>query len=66
MQEIFEFLKGFSFQNVLSMVAIMWFFTRQIKSSLESLHRDFMDMNTRVSRIEGTVYGKDLYTKRKE
>jgi len=72
MTEILEFFKEFNIQTILSMGLIVWYFTREIKSSLESkidnldqdmkiMNKEFHAMNTRVSRVEGTVYGKDIY-----
>lgn len=64
--EIIEFLKEFNLQNILSMGIIMWYFTREIKKSIENLDKDLRCMNTRVSRIEGSVYGKEIYNTIKE
>lgn len=61
MDNILEFLKGFNFQTIISMVVILWVFSKDIKSSIENLDRDVRAMNTRIGRLEGTVYGKDIY-----
>lgn len=61
-----EFLSGFNFQTILSMGAIVWYFTKDIKSSIDKLDNDVRGMNTGVSRVEGTVYGTKLYTDLKE
>jgi hypothetical protein len=61
MSEIIEFLKEFNLQNILSMIIIVWYFSRDIKESIDRLDRDLHDMNKRVSRLEGTVYKNDLY-----
>ena len=61
MDSLLNFLKEFNLQTILSMGAIVWYFTRDLKSSIDSLHEDMQKMNTRVSRLEGTVYGKDIY-----
>jgi hypothetical protein len=61
MTEILDFLKEFNIQNILSMGLIMWYFTRDIKSSIDRLDKDLQGMNTRVSRLEGTVYKTELY-----
>lgn len=66
MNELFDFLKGFNIQTILSIVLVIWYFTRDIKSSIESLTKEMHTLNTRVSRIEGSVYGKDVYNKVKE
>lgn len=73
MQDLMIFFKEFNIQNILSMAIIMWYFTRDIKSQIQELdadlkimNRDIHIMNTRVSRMEGTVYGKDIYNQIKE
>lgn len=66
MQDLMIFFKEFNIQNILSMAIIMWYFTRDIKSQIQELDADLKIMNTRVSRMEGTVYGKDIYNQIKE
>jgi len=61
MDQVLEFLKGFNIQNIIAMFAVIWYFSRDIKSSIDSLDRDVRAMNTRIGRLEGTVYGKDVY-----
>ena len=61
MSELLEFLKQFNIQTLIGMAAICWYFTRDLKSSIDKLDDDVRKMNSRVSRLEGTVYGKDLY-----
>ncbi len=61
MDNLLDFLREFNVQTILSMVIIIWYFTRDIKSSIENLDRDLQKMNTRLSRVEGTLYGKDIY-----
>jgi len=67
MQEIIQFLNEFNIQNILSMGLIMWYFTndikKELKTSIDSLDKDVRQMNTRASRLEGTVYGKGVYEK---
>lgn len=63
MDRFFEFLNGFNVQTILSMIAILWYFTRDIKTSIDKIDKDIHLMNTRISRLEGTVYGKDIYNK---
>lgn len=61
MDTILNFLKEFNLQTILSLFAIVWYFTRDIKLSIDNLDRDVREMNTRVGRLEGTIYGKDIY-----
>jgi flagellar capping protein FliD len=63
MDQIISLMGNFNLSNILSMAAIMWYFTRDIKQSIDNLDKDVRDMNTRISRIEGTVYGKEVYEK---
>ncbi len=65
MHELLEFFREFNIQTILSMMLIVWYFTSDLKKSLETkidnLDKDMRQMNTRLSRIEGVVYGKDVY-----
>lgn len=61
MNEIIDFLKEFNLQTILSMGVLVWYFTRDIKASIENLDRDLRNMNTRLSRVEGAVFGTDIY-----
>ena len=60
-EQIIAFLNGFNFQTVISMGVIIWYFTRDIKNSIDNLDKDVQGMNTRLSRLEGTVYGVEFY-----
>jgi len=61
MDQIYSFLKEFNLQNILSLSLIVWYFTRDLKVSIDTLDKDVRAMNTRIGRLEGTVYGKDVY-----
>jgi len=65
MEQVLAFLKEFNIQTILSLGLIVWYFTSDLKKSLETkidnLDKDVRDMNTRTGRLEGTVYGKDIY-----
>lgn len=61
MEQLIEFLQGFNIQNILCFVAVIWYFTKDLKAELQSIHHDLNIMNTRISRLEGTVYGKEIY-----
>ena len=63
MDEILNFIKEFNIQTLVSLTLIVWYFTRDLKASIDNLDRDVRIMNTRISRLEGTVYGKDVYNK---
>jgi len=77
MKELTDFLKEFNLQTIISMALIMWYFTRdmkiELKTHIDTLDRDLRemnkelrDMNTRTSRIEGNVYGKEVNQRVKE
>ncbi len=65
MDDIISFFKEFNAHNIISMGLVVWYFTHDIKVSLEkkidALDSDIRAMNTRLGRVEGTVYGKDVY-----
>ena len=68
MHELLEFLKQLDIPTILTVVGASWFFTRTIKKDIhemkdeiKSIHKEFKFINIRLSRVEGTVYGKDLY-----
>lgn len=65
MDNLIAFFKEFNIQTILSLGVIVWYFTndikKELKASIDNLDKDVREMNTRVSRLEGTVYGKDIY-----
>jgi hypothetical protein len=62
-----DFLKGFDFQTIVSLGLIVWYFTKEVKKDLglqiSALDKDVREMNVRLSRLEGTVYGVAVYKK---
>lgn len=66
MADLLNFLNGFNLQTILSIIGIVWYFSRDVKRSIQELDRDVRVMNMRTSRLEGTVYGKDLYKQKGE
>lgn len=76
MHEIAEFLKGFDFHTLIIVGVAMWWFTRDIKKEIRDIHKDMKEMredmhkefkffNIRLSRVEGSFYGKDIYKEEK-
>ena len=63
MEELLNFIKEFNIQTLISIIIVIWYFTRDIKASIDNVDRDLKAMNTRISRLEGTAYGKDIYNK---
>lgn len=70
MKELLEFIKTFDIHTLVGTGLLIWYFTKDIKKELSDkidlVDRDLKKMNTRIGRMEGTVYGKDLYTKVEE
>lgn len=66
MEQLLSFLQGFNIQTIVSMGFIVWYFNKDVKDSIDNLDRDIRAMNTRLSRVEGTLYGKDVYKATKE
>lgn len=58
---LLEFIRGFDIQNIITMVIIVWYFSKKITEKVDNLDKDIREMNSRVSRIEGTVYGRKTY-----
>ncbi len=63
MENLLNFLKEFNLQTIISMIVVVWYFSRDVKGSIEKVDSDLKVMNTRISRVEGTIYGKDIYKK---
>jgi len=59
--ELLDYLKDFNVQTIIGMIVISWYFSRDLKASIDALDKDVRAMNTRIGRMEGTVYGKDIY-----
>jgi hypothetical protein len=69
MHELIEFIKDSNLPTLLAIIGASWCFTRDIKKEIkeirqeiQGIHKDFKFYNTRLSRTEGTVYGKEIYT----
>lgn len=62
---IIEFLKGFEIQTIAAMGLMLWYFSKGLGAKIDNLDEDVREMNSRVSRLEGTVYGRDLYKEKK-
>ena len=67
MKDLLDFLREFNAQTIISMGVLVWYFTREVKrelkASIDKLDEDVRKMNSRTCRLEGTVYGKDVYSK---
>jgi hypothetical protein len=68
MDEFIKSLITLDWPAVVAMVALTWYFTYDLRKSneeilreIKSMHEDMKVMNTRISRVEGTVYGAQIY-----
>ncbi len=66
--EIINFLKDLNLATILTVIAASWWFNRSIRADvkeineeIKSIHKEFKFINIRLSRVEGTVYGSDIY-----
>lgn len=68
MQEITELLKDLNVLTLWAVIGASWFFSRRthfdlekIKTLIQGIHKEFKFINIRLSRAEGTIYGKEIY-----
>lgn len=64
MENIMEFFKGFNIQEIISLIAVVWFVTngkfknlntkyKKIIEDLKDIKHDVKSIDTRLSRLEG-------------
>ena len=41
-------------------------FQKEMRGDIQEIHKEFKFINIRLSRVEGTIYGKDIYKSDKE
>lgn len=61
MDQVYDFLREFNFQTIISLAIIIKYLNKSIEDKLDKIDEDLKIMNTRISRVEGTVYGKEIY-----
>lgn len=58
--KIIAFLSGFNFQTIISMIAVCWFFARDVKSEMKSeigkLEQDIRQQGQRTDRLYEMFY----------
>lgn len=59
--DIITAMTGLNLHTLAFFIVTMWWFTKDIRSDVKSMKDELHASNTRVSRIEGTVYGRKLY-----
>jgi hypothetical protein len=71
--EIQNILKELNIGTLLTIMAASWWFNRtlradvkEIKEEIKSIHKEFKFINIRLSRVEGTVYGVDIYKEKEK
>lgn len=53
MDNIFEFFKGFDLQQIIMTLAIIWFFTKDIKGELKEINKSLHFLDMRLIKLEG-------------
>lgn len=70
MEKLIELVNSLNWQTIIGIFIVVWYFTNDMKkdiiSRIDNLDKDIREMNTRVGRLEGTVYGNNLYKNEKE
>lgn len=77
MDKFLELLSTFDLKTVIVLGIFIWILIKNLRSDMsedfkkvhehiENIRVDMNKMSTRISRIEGTVYGKEIYEKVKE
>lgn len=73
MPEIIQLFKELNLTTILTVIAASWWFNRsirsdvkEIKQEIKTIHKEFKFINIRLSRVEGTLYGVDLYKEKDE
>lgn len=68
MNELVSLLKDLNVPTILTIFAAVWVATRglrsdikDVKEEINDIHKEFKFINIRLSRVEGTFYGKDIY-----
>lgn len=72
MDEVIKFITNPSVWGALFVIGVVWRFSysikkdlkeerRELKEEMKEIHKEFKFINIRLSRVEGTVYGKDIY-----
>ncbi len=51
MLEIIPYLNTLNWQTMVAMFAICWYFTRDIKNSVDKLDKDFREQSKRTDRL---------------
>jgi hypothetical protein len=71
--EILNVLKDLNLATILTVIAATWWFNRtlrsdvkEIKEEIKSIHKEFKFINIRLSRVEGTLYGVDIYKEKEK
>lgn len=51
MENVIEFLKGFNLQTIISLVLIVWYFSRHIESKIQMLDSKIDQQSARTDRL---------------
>jgi hypothetical protein len=75
MKEFIDLIKDLNVPTILGIIAAVWWANRglradmkelkgevsDIRKDISSIHKEFKFINIRVSRLEGSFYGKEIY-----
>jgi len=64
MKEVIDFVRELDLHQIVIMWGAMWYFTKDLKAQMVKLDEDLRSMNSRTSRLEGTVYERKIYGKK--
>ncbi len=59
--DVMTAMTGLNLHTLVFFIITTWWFTKDIQSDVKAMKDELHASNTRVSRIEGTVYGRKLY-----
>lgn len=72
-KDLVDLLKDLNVPTLLTIIGAVWWANRglrsdmkEVKEEIKSIHKEFKFINVRVSRLEGSFYGKDIYKPEKE
>lgn len=64
--DVLSAITGLNLHTLVFFIVTTWWFTKEIKADVKEMKTEMHLANTRVSRLEGTVYGKKMYDQNAE
>jgi hypothetical protein len=72
-KELVELSKELNLPTLITIFGAVWWANRglradmkEVKDEIKSIHKEFKFINIRVSRLEGSFYGNEIYKQDKE